>query len=83
MNRSEGGKKIGPPQKNSLDPLLLLTFGAFFQTLPLLSTKAEDGLFIIFSSRLFDDFFHIRICEGFNTPELLFTTLILPVSKTF
>ena len=22
MNRSEGAKKVGPPQKNSLDPLL-------------------------------------------------------------
>ena len=25
MNRSKGAKKVGPPQKNSLDPLLLLT----------------------------------------------------------
>ena len=24
MNRSEGAKKVGPPQKNSLDPLLQL-----------------------------------------------------------
>ena len=24
MNRSEGAKKVGPPQKNNLDPLLIL-----------------------------------------------------------
>ena len=24
MNRSEGPKKVGPPQKNSLDPLLYI-----------------------------------------------------------
>ena len=26
MNRSEGAKKVGPPQKNSLDPLLIVAF---------------------------------------------------------
>ena len=27
MKRSKGAKKVGPPQKNNLDPLLLLSLG--------------------------------------------------------
>ena len=38
MNRSEGAKKVGPPQKNSLDPLLpiiLIVFVSIILTIKL------------------------------------------------